>query len=72
MLEAGVALERGVGGFGKMFNADSVLPLKALGYFQDGDLPTLPKAQQNILRKARDHVVSVPDVAIIPGLIVRH
>src|SRR3954466_5117108 len=54
MLSAGVALERGLGGFAKMFRSDAALPLKALGFFKDGDLPTLSQSDRDMLCRARD------------------
>jgi Nucleotidyl transferase AbiEii toxin, Type IV TA system len=43
VLTAGVSLEKGLGAFSMMFNNDPALPLRALGFFDDGDLATLPK-----------------------------
>ena len=42
LLSAGVSLERGLGAFEALFKKDPALPLKAIGYFKDGDLPDLP------------------------------
>lgn len=67
MLSAGVSLERSLGAFTKMYGQDAALPLKAIGYFKDGDLPTLPAADQKILRAARDRIADIPDVAITSG-----
>jgi hypothetical protein len=33
----------------------------------DGDLRSLPKSDQDILREARDRVSAIPEVAITPG-----
>jgi hypothetical protein len=44
-----------------MFNADAALPLRALGFFKDGDLPQLPVEIQKSLRAARDAVSAVPE-----------
>jgi hypothetical protein len=38
-----------------------------MGFFKDGDLPSLPKSDQDILRKARDRVSEIPEVAITYG-----
>ena len=35
-----------------------------MGYFKDGDLPSLPMADQNILRAARDRVSEIPEVTL--------
>jgi hypothetical protein len=67
MLSAGISLERALGGFAKMYGKDPGLVLRAIGYFKDGDLPSLPKADQDILRAARDRVAEIPDVAITYG-----
>ena len=67
MLAAGVSLAKGLGAIAGMFGKDPVLPLRALGYFKDGDLATLPKADQDRLRKARDGISSIPKVPIISG-----
>lgn len=69
MISAGVSLERGLAAFGKMFGNDPALPLKALGYFKDGDLPSLPKDDQDLLRVTRDHVTDIPDVNLKQGLL---
>lgn len=68
MISAGVSLERGLGAFAKMFDSDPALPLKAIGFFKDGDLPSLPKADQEVLRRARDRVAEVPIVELKSGL----
>jgi hypothetical protein len=67
MLTAGVSLEKALGAFAKMYDKDPGLPLRAMGFFKDGDLPSLPKADQNILRTARDRVSEIPDIAITYG-----
>jgi len=64
MLSAGVSLEKALGAFAKMYDKDPGLPLKAMGFFKDGDLASLPKSDQEILRKARDRVSEIPEVAI--------
>ncbi|HEY0329757.1 MAG TPA: nucleotidyl transferase AbiEii/AbiGii toxin family protein [Rhodopseudomonas sp.] len=67
MLSAGVSLQRGLGGFAKIYCRDAGLPLRALGFFEDGDVPSLPKADRDLLRTARDRVTEIPDVAIAMG-----
>ena len=69
MLSAGVSLERGLGAFAKMYRKDPALVLRAIGFFKDGDLPSLPKNDQGILRAARDRVNSIPDIALTQGLL---
>jgi hypothetical protein len=41
--------------------------LRAIGYFKDGGLPSLPETDQNILRAARDRVTEIPDVPVNSG-----
>jgi Nucleotidyl transferase AbiEii toxin, Type IV TA system len=67
ILSAGISLERSLGAFAKMYGKDPGLPLRAMGFFRDGDLPSLPKSDQDILRKARDRVSEIPEVAIAYG-----
>ncbi len=67
ILAAGCSLEKGLGAFKKIWNKDPALPLKALGFFKDGDLPSLAKADQDRLRAARDRVKSISDVALQLG-----
>ena len=67
MLSAGASLEKALGAFAKMYARDPGLPLRAMGFFKDGDLPSLPKADQDILRAARDRVVDIPEVSLTYG-----
>ncbi|CAN7751508.1 nucleotidyl transferase AbiEii/AbiGii toxin family protein [Bradyrhizobium sp. LjRoot220] len=69
MLSAGVSLEKALGAFTANYRRDPALPLKALGFFKDGDLPSLPKTDQDLLRTARDRVSDVPDVCLLKGLL---
>lgn len=65
LLANGVSLARGLGGFAAMFKKDPSLPLRAIGFFKDGDLPTLPNADQERLRRARDKVADIPKLKIL-------
>ena len=67
MISAGVSLPAGLGAFRKMFSGEPSQVLRALGYFSDGDLPSLPRADQELLRDARDRVLEIPDVPMTPG-----
>ncbi|HET6838746.1 MAG TPA: hypothetical protein VFH41_03315, partial [Bradyrhizobium sp.] len=58
---------KALGAFAKMYGKDPGLPLRAMGFFKDGDLPSLPDSDQDILRKARDRVSEIPDIAITHG-----
>lgn len=69
ILSAGVSLEKALGAFASNYRRDPALPLKALGFFKDGDLPSLPKADQDRLRAARDRVSDVPEVRLSKGLV---
>lgn len=64
LLASGVSLERGLGAFAAMFKQYPALPLKAIGFFKDGDLPTLPQTDQDRLRRARDEVTEIPKLKI--------
>ncbi|GLH79531.1 hypothetical protein SSBR45G_44400 [Bradyrhizobium sp. SSBR45G] len=69
MLLAGVSLERSLGGFAKMFKSDAALPLKALGFFKDGDLPSLSQGDRDVLCRARDGVSKIGQVMLHTGLL---
>lgn len=69
MLRAGISLEKGLGAFSVMFAKDAALPLRALGYFKDGDLPCLPKDDRDVLCAARDRVAAIPEIPLKPGLL---
>jgi hypothetical protein len=67
LLSAGVPLEKALGAFTKVYGKDPGLALRALGFFKDGDLPSLPRVDQDVLRAARDRVSKIPDVPIRHG-----
>ena len=67
MLSAGVSLERGLGAFAKMYGKGPGLALRAIGFFKDGDLPSLADSDQDVLRAARDRVAEIPDVTLTHG-----
>jgi hypothetical protein len=64
---AGVSLPAGLSAFSTMFDSEPAQVLRALGYFGDGDLRTLPSTDQDLLRFARDRVGPLPDVVVKPG-----
>jgi hypothetical protein len=64
LLTAGVSLPRALGGFAKMYRKDPGIALRAIGFFEDGDLPSLPATDRDVLRAARDQVSEVPDVLL--------
>jgi hypothetical protein len=67
LITAGVSLPAGLSAFKKMFNGEPSQVLRAIGFFKDGDLNTLNENDQNILRNARDRVVTLPDVSLTSG-----
>ena len=67
MLRHGASLERGLGAFKAMFKGEPATVLRALGWFKDGDLPALSRADRDLLTAARDRVRDVPSVAVKPG-----
>jgi hypothetical protein len=67
MIAAGVSLPVGLSAFRAMFDGEPAQVLRALGYFGDGDLRTLAKADQELLRLARDRVAQLPNVVVRPG-----
>jgi hypothetical protein len=68
ILSAGISLEKALGAFAKMYRRDPALALRAIGFFKDGDLPSLPRADQDRLRAARDGIDRVPEVNLLHGL----
>jgi Nucleotidyl transferase AbiEii toxin, Type IV TA system len=64
MISAGVSLSAGLGAFRQLFGGEPAQVLRAIGYFKDGDLPTLSRVDQQLLRRARDRVGVLPDVPL--------
>jgi Nucleotidyl transferase AbiEii toxin, Type IV TA system len=67
MISAGVSLPAGLSAFKQMFDGEPAQVLRAIGYFDDGDLTTLGAADRDILRKARDQIGQLPDVVVRRG-----
>lgn len=71
-LETGIALSEVLGAaraiYGKTFNA--MAALKALAYFEDGNLPSLPPRVKRLLQTAAEAVTlaSIPLVKATPGI----
>jgi len=65
MLRHGASLERALGAFKVLFNGEPATVLRALGWFEDGDLPSLSKVDRDVLTSARDRVHEVPLVPIL-------
>jgi hypothetical protein len=64
MLRHGASLQHGLGAFRAMFKGEPATVLRALGWFKDGDLPSLSEADRDVLTAAIDRVGDVPSVAI--------
>lgn len=64
MLEAGLSLPAGLAAFKAMFGGEPAQVLRAIGYFEDGDLPTLGEAERRTLTETRDAVRDLPTVRI--------
>jgi Nucleotidyl transferase AbiEii toxin, Type IV TA system len=69
MISAGVSLPAGLSAFEQMFGGEPAQILRAIGYFEDGDLNRLSVADRTILRDARDRVGPLPDVHVSKGLL---
>jgi hypothetical protein len=67
LLRLGVSLAVGLGAFKAMFNGEPAAVLRALGFFSDGDLPSLDQADREVLMAARDRIREVPSVSIRAG-----
>lgn len=68
MISAGVSLAAGLSAFREMFDGEPSQALRAIGFFEDGDLATLDAKDRDLLRHARDHVELLPPVQLKPGL----
>jgi hypothetical protein len=64
LLRAGVSLERSLAGFAQMFKGEPATALRAIGYFDDGDLHELNATDRELLVSARDKVGSLPSLLI--------
>ena len=69
MISSGVSLDRGLAAFSEMFKRDVALPLKAIGFFKDGDLPSLSENDRQLLRNARDGVEDIPRLQLTSRLL---
>jgi hypothetical protein len=67
MISAGVSLPAGLSAFRALFDGEPAQVLRALGFFGDGDLNTLGKTDQELLRNARDRVGQLPDLVMRHG-----
>jgi hypothetical protein len=73
-LNAGICLEHGLGCavalYGEQFNP--MIVLKALTYFEDGDLPTLPPEIRRLLTDAAANVRKIPEVRVASSRLTDH
>jgi hypothetical protein len=67
LLRAGVSLERSLAGFAQMFHGEPATVLRAIGYFEDGDVHELNAADRELLTRARDAVGRLPIISVQPG-----
>jgi Nucleotidyl transferase AbiEii toxin, Type IV TA system len=67
MISAGVSLPAGLSAFRQMFHGEPAQVLRAIGFFDDGDLNTLSVTDRSLLRSARDQVGKMPVVHVRPG-----
>ncbi len=70
MISAGVSLPSGLSAFRQMFGGEPAQVLRALGYFEDGDLTALGTADREVLRNARDRIGKLPEVRLKSGSLV--
>lgn len=64
----GVSLPTGLSAFSQMFHGEPAQVLRAIGFFNDGDLDTLSASDRAILTQARDRVARLPDLRLKEGL----
>ncbi|HZR85974.1 MAG TPA: nucleotidyl transferase AbiEii/AbiGii toxin family protein [Bradyrhizobium sp.] len=67
LMSAGASLPKGLSAFKQMFGGEPAQVLRALGYFNDGDLNTLTLADRKVLTEARDRVGALPEVQLKLG-----
>jgi hypothetical protein len=68
MISSGVSLPVGLSAFKQMFKGEPAQVLRAIGYFDDGDVRTLSAEDRKILCDARDRVSQLPDVRVKSGV----
>jgi hypothetical protein len=67
MLRHGVSLEVGLAAFKAMFEGEPMTVLRALCFFEDGDLPSLDDADRKLLIAMASRVGNLPSVPIMSG-----
>jgi len=58
------SLERSLAGFAQMFNGEPATVLRAIGYFDDGDVHELDRRDRELLTAARDRIGPLPGISI--------
>lgn len=64
LLKNGQSLSFGLAAFRAMFRGEPAQVLRALGFFEDGDLSSLSEADRKVLTSARDEVRELPLVEL--------
>ena len=67
MISAGVSMPAGLSAFKQMFDGEPAQVLRAIGYFDDGDLNTLSTADRDVLCDARDRIGQLPEMHLKSG-----
>ena len=67
MIRAGTSLPKAIAAANAMFRAEPRTILTAIGYFGDGDVPTLSESDRGVLLHARDAVRDLPEVVLTAG-----
>jgi hypothetical protein len=67
MLRHGITLGVGLAAFKAMFKGEPMTVLRALGYFEDGNLASLDNADRSVLSAAAAGIGNLPSVSISPG-----
>ena len=65
MLRSGLSLPAGLSAFQAMFSGEPAQVLRSIGYFEDGDLASLSKADRKVLTSARDAVRELPATSLV-------
>lgn len=65
ILRNGLSLAYGVAAFRTMYKGEPAQVLRAIGYFEDGNLASLGNADRKILTAARDAVKDLPPVIVL-------
>lgn len=69
ILKSGIALEDALGAARALYEAqfNPAITLKALAYFGDGDLPSLPGEIRDFLQETATHIGEIPDISRVSG-----